>query len=146
MTAVDTNLLVYAHRAESPWHQAARQQLSYLAEAGLPWAIPWPCIHEFLSIVTSPRVFHTPTPLTQALDQAEAWMQSPTVHLIGEGPAHWKRLRATLEAGRIVGAKVHDARIHAICADHGVSVLWSADRDFNRFQGLRVVNPLMGRN
>jgi hypothetical protein len=146
MTAVDTNLLVYAHRADSPWHQAASQRLSDLAEASLPWAIPWPCIHEFLSIVTSPRGFQTPTPLTQALDQVEAWVQSPTLHLIGEGPTHWKRLRATLEAGNIVGAKVHDARIHAICVDQGVTVLWSADRDFNRFQGLRVVNPLIRRN
>jgi predicted nucleic acid-binding protein len=120
--------------------------LSDLAEAGSPWAIPWPCIHEFLSVVTSPRVFQKPTPLTHALDQVEAWMQSPLLHLIGEGPTHWKRLRSTLEAGNIVGAKVHDARIHAICADQGAAVLWSADRDFNRFQGLRVLNPLIGRN
>jgi predicted nucleic acid-binding protein len=78
------------------------------------------------------------------MDQVEVWMQSPTLHLIGEGPGHWKRLRSTLEAGNIVGAKVHDARIHATCTDHGVTVLWSADRDFNRFRGLRVINPLVG--
>jgi len=145
MTAVDTNVLVYAHRGDSPWHEAAKQRLSDLAEAPLPWAIPWPCIHEFLSIVTSPRVFRKPTPLAHALEQVEAWMRSPTLHLIGEGPGHWKRLRSTLEAGSIAGAKVHDARIHAIATDHGVSVLWSADRDFNRFLGLRIVNPLVGR-
>jgi toxin-antitoxin system PIN domain toxin len=143
MTAVDTNLLVYAHRRDSPWHEAARQRVRELAEAGLPWAIPWPCIHEFLSIVTSPRIFHRPTSLTQALDQVEAWIESPTLHLIGEGPGHWKKLRSTLEAGNIVAAKVHDARIHAISTDHGVSVLWSADRDFNRFHGLKVMNPLI---
>ena len=145
MTAVDTNLLVYAHREDSPWHGAARQRLRDLAQAALPWAIPWPCIHEFLSVVTSPRVFSEPTPLVLALSQVEAWMESPSLHLIGEGPSHWARLRSTLETGSIVGAKVHDARIHAMCRDQGVTVLWSADRDFNRFQGLQVVNPLLAR-
>jgi hypothetical protein len=145
MTAVDTNLLVYAHREDSDWHQAARGRLKDLAESGSPWAIPWPCIHEFLAIVTSPRIFAKPTSLPHAIEQVEAWMESPTLHLIGEGPSHWKRLRATLEAGNIAGGKVHDARIHAICRDQGVGLLWSADRDFNRFQGLRVVNPLVGK-
>jgi uncharacterized protein len=144
MTAVDTNLLVYAHRGDAEWHETAKRRLKDLAESGLPWAIPWPCIHEFLSIVSSPRVFATPTPLPHAIEQVEVWMQSPALHLIGEGPGHWKRLRSALEAGSITGGKVHDARIHAICRDQGVSVLWSADRDFNRFQGLRVVNPLLG--
>jgi hypothetical protein len=145
MTAVDTNLLVYAHREDSPWHEAAQRRLKELAEAGLPWAIPWPCVHEFLSIVTSPRVFSPPTPLDRAIKQVEAWMGSPTLHLIGEGLGYWMRLKSTLETGNIAGPKVHDARIHAICRDQGVGVLWSADRDFNRFQGLRVINPLIAR-
>ena len=145
MTAVDTNLLVYAHRGDSGWHESTKQCVRDLSEGALPWAIPWPCIHEFLAIVTSPRIFRKPTPLADALDQVEAWMESPTLHLVGEGPDHWKRLRSTLEAGNIAGAKVHDARIHTICTDQGASVLWSADRDFNRFQGLRVTNPLVGK-
>ena len=56
MIAVDTNILVYAHRADSEWHDRAALRLRELAEGRAPWAIPWPCIHEFLAIVTHPRI------------------------------------------------------------------------------------------
>lgn len=142
MIAVDTNLLVYAHRRDAEWHEAASARLRDLAEGSAGWAIPWPCVHEFLAIVTHPRIFRPPSTLDEATAQMEAWRESPTLVLIGEGPEYWTRLRAVLEAGRVTGPKVHDARIVAICLDHGVRELWSADRDFSRFPNLRVVNPL----
>ena len=60
LIAVDTNLLVYAHREDSPWHDAAYRSLVGLAEGRTPWAIPWPCLHEFLAIVTHPRIYSPP--------------------------------------------------------------------------------------
>ena len=63
MIAVDSNILVYAHREDSPWHAASLQCLTGLAEGRAPWAIPWPCIHEFLAITTHPRIYAPPTPL-----------------------------------------------------------------------------------
>ncbi|HXP75894.1 MAG TPA: TA system VapC family ribonuclease toxin [Stellaceae bacterium] len=143
MIAVDTNLLVYAHREEAPFHEAAFRRLSELAEGPATWSIPWPCVHEFLAIVTHPRIYAPPTPLPEALDQVDAWLESPTLLLLTESAAHWPALRALLADGRVVGARVHDARIAALCRQHGVRELWSADRDFNRFPGLRVVNPLV---
>jgi predicted nucleic acid-binding protein len=68
MIAVDSNLLVYAHREDSQWHEAADSCILELAEANAPWAIPWPCIHEFLAIVTHPRIYAPPTPLGKAID------------------------------------------------------------------------------
>ena len=68
MIAVDTNILVYAHREDSEWHAAAYAKLARLAEGGGGWAIPWPCVHEFLAIVTHPRIFSPPTPLPAAID------------------------------------------------------------------------------
>lgn len=144
MIAVDTNILVYAHRADSPWHEAAYEALRRLAEGAAPWAIPWPCIHEFLAIVTSPRVYRPATPLERAADQVEAWMESPSLHLLGEGAGYWEVLRDQLAAGHITGGAVHDARVASLCRLHGVSVLWSADRDFSRFGGLVANNPLAG--
>ena len=144
MIAVDTNLLVYAHREDSPWHEAAYARLAELAEGRAPWAIPWPCVHEFLAIVTHARIYQPPTPLAQAFDQVEAWLESPSVVMLAESDAYWPRLRATAEAGRIAGPQVHDARVVAICQLHGVRELWSADRDFGRFPGLVVRNPLVG--
>jgi uncharacterized protein len=142
--AVDTNILVYAHRQDSPFHEAAERQIAQLAEGLAPWAIPWPCLHEFLAIVTHPRIYAPPTPLARAVDQVDAWLESPTLVLLAEAASHWTTLRALLTAGRVAGPAVHDARVAALCLQHGVSALWSADRDFNRFPGLKVVNPLVG--
>jgi len=66
MIAVDSNVLVYAHREDSPWHDTAYSRIVELAEGRAPWAIPWPCIHEFLAIVTHPRIYNPPTPLEKA--------------------------------------------------------------------------------
>ena len=143
MIAVDTNILVYAHREDSPFHGAAFERMTELAEGSATWAIPWPCVHEFLAIVTHPRVYSPASPLARALDQVDAWIESPTLVLLAEAAEHWSTLRALLTAGRTVGPRVHDARIVALCRQHGVRELWSADRDFNRFAGLSVVNPLV---
>ena len=143
MIAADTNILVYAHREDAPFHDAARRAMERLAQGKAPWAIPWPCIHEFLAIVTHPRIFSPPTPRSRAFDQVDAWLEAPGLVLLAESESHWSALRALLESGRIVGPQVHDARIAALCKQHGVRELWSADRDFGRFPGLAVVNPLV---
>ena len=142
MIAVDTNLLVYAHRRDSEWHDQAVRRVRALAEGRAAWAIPWPCIHEFLAIVTHPRVYDPPTPTAAALDQIDAWSASPSLQLLGEGPEHWPVLRPLILSGRVAGPKVHDARIAALCLAHAVDVLWTVDRDFSRFPALRAVNPL----
>ena len=143
MIAVDTNILVFAHREDSPFHEAAVKRVTDLAEGPAVWAVPWPCVHEFLAIVTHPRIYAPPTPLLRALEQVDAWLESPTIALLTESPVHWPTLRAMLVSGRIAGARVHDARIAALCQQHGVRELWSADRDFTRFPNLAVANPLV---
>lgn len=143
MIAVDTNILVYAHREDSQWHDVAYSRIVNLAEGRAPWAIPWPCIHEFLAIVTHPKIYAPPTPLPGALDQVKAWMESPSLILLSESENYWSELRDTLDAGRIAGPQVHDARIAALCKLHGIRELWSADRDFGRFAGLKFRNPLV---
>ena len=145
MIALDTNLLVYAHREDSPWHEAAYKLVEELAQSRAPWVIPWPCVHEFLAIVTHPRIFNPPTPLEAALDQVEAWRQSPSLFLLSEAEGYWDILRPALQAGRIAGPQVHDARVAALCQLHGIEELWTADRDFGRFRELTVRNPLVGK-
>ena len=142
MIAVDTNILVYAHREESEFHGVAYRKLEGLAQGRGQWAIPWPCIHEFFSIVTHPRVFNPPSPHEVAIDQIDAWLEAPGIALLAETPMHWAELRSLLVSGRVSGPLVHDARVAAICLQHGVRELWSVDRDFGRFPSLPVVNPL----
>ncbi len=143
MIAVDTNILVYAHRADSEWHAAAYERVLQLAEGNAAWAIPWPCVHEFFAVATHARIYAPPTPIDKALDQIDAWLESPRVVLLSESELHWETLRDMLLTARITGPMVHDARIAALCKQHGVAQLWSADRDFSRFAGVRVHNPLV---
>jgi toxin-antitoxin system PIN domain toxin len=141
--ALDANLLVYAHRAENPFHDAAAKFVNELAEGRAAWAIPWPCLHEFYGVITNPRIHQVPTPVDVALQQIDAWLESPSLHLLTETPTHWPALRELIARAKLRGAMVHDARIAALCLTHGVRELWSADRDFNRFPNLRVRNPLI---
>ena len=141
MIAVDTNLLVYAHRRDSEWHARAAEMVRKLAEGRDAWAIPWPCIHEFLAVVTHPRIYDPPSEMAAALNQVAAWTESPTLTLLSEGPGYADHLAKLLGISRVRGGRVHDARIAALCEYHGVRELWSADRDFSRFPGAAVRNP-----
>ena len=143
MIAVDTNILVYAHRTDLPFHEVAKPAIAALAEGHAAWAIPWPCAHEFLSVVTNRRIFQNATPPSGALDQVDVWLESPSLVFLAESAHHWQELRSLVATGRIAGPLIHDARIAALCRQHGVRELWSADRDFSRFPGLNVVNPLV---
>jgi len=144
LIAVDTNVLVAAHRRDAPAHAPAREALRSLAESGSPWAVPWPCVHEFLAVVTHPRIFRPPSTLDQALAEVAAWVESGTLVLLSEVDGYLDTLAGLLRAGRIRGPRVHDARVAALCRLHAVRELWSADRDFGRFPGLKVRNPLVG--
>ncbi len=143
MIAVDSNVLIYAHREDSPWHDVAYRCVQELAEGRIPWAIPWPCVHEFLAIVTHARIYAPPTPLEGAIDQVDAWLESPTLVLLSESEGYWKEIRDVLRAARVSGPQIHDARVAGLCIQHGVTELWTADRDFSRFAGLTVRNPLV---
>ena len=143
MIAVDTNLLVYAHREDSPWHKAALNALTGLAEGTAAWSIPWPCVHEFLAIVTHPRIYRPPTPLPIALQAIRAWQSSPTLRFLGESEDHLERFERLAVSAKVAGPMVHDARIAALCLSHGVRQFWSADRDFSRFPSLKIKNPLV---
>ena len=143
MIAVDTNLLVYAHRKDSPWHDAARECVKELAEGQTTWAIPWPTIHEFLAIATHPRIYKRPTAVPNAIDQVSVWLDSPGLALLSESGGYWAQLSGVVSSSRIRGPQIHDARIAALCLHHGVECLWTADRDFGRFPDLKTRNPLI---
>jgi uncharacterized protein len=143
MIAVDTNVLVYAHRAESPFHTQAFDCIKSLAEGSHPWGIAVSCLHEFLAVVTNPKVFNPASSFEQALSQVDAWLASPQAQVLHSGLQHWRILSELTRKAKLQGGQFHDARIAAICIENGVSVLWSADRDFGRFKALKTVNPLV---
>lgn len=144
MIAVDTNLLVYAHRRETREHAAAAAVIRTLAEGDRPWGIPWPCCYEFLSVVTNPRIWkRAVTTPEHAWRQVEAWTNSPSNYLIGETEGFLDLLATFARRPRVRGPVVHDARVAAICVAHGVEALLTRDRDFALFPELPTRDPLV---
>jgi toxin-antitoxin system PIN domain toxin len=141
--ALDTNILVYARRAEAPNHAKALKLLERLATGNQPWCLAWTCVYEFLRVVTHPLVFDPPTDLDAAIEDLQALLDSPSLVMLGEGPAHFAALRQAVVSGRATGNLIHDAHIAALLMENGVRDLWTADRDFSRFPGLRVVDPFV---
>ena len=142
MIAVESNVLIYAHKEGARDHAAAARAVDGLLFDASPWAIPLPCLHEFYGIVTHPRIYSPPSTPAQAFDQIDAWMEGGAV-LIGEASDHLHRLRDLVLAGHVVDGMVHNAKVAAICLSHGISELWTADRDFTRFPALKTRNPLV---
>lgn len=145
MRAIDTNVLVYAEITTSRHHRRARQLLTELAEGAGAWAIPWPCIYEFLRVVTHPRVFHPPVNPAAALKDIRSVLQSPSLLLLSETPRHAAVLQELMDQSGVAGNLVHDAHIAALCLEHGVRELLTGDRDFARFAGLHASNPFAGQ-
>ncbi len=141
MKAVDTNILVYAEIVSLAHHGHAKKLLTNLVEGPERWAIPWPCVYEFLRVVTHPRVFHPPVPSKVALSDLKAILGSPTLVLLSETPRHGEILDRLLEDSGATGNLIHDAHIAALCLEHGISELVTGDRDFHRFGALKICNP-----
>ncbi|HVU02060.1 MAG TPA: TA system VapC family ribonuclease toxin [Polyangiaceae bacterium] len=146
MIAVDTNVLVYAHRREAPEHEVALGLMKRLSEGDAGWAIPWPCLFEFWSVVTNPRIWKADATIPEAAAlQIDAWLGSPTVRLLSETEEFWSILRRVVERPRVRGPVVHDARIAALCLANGVETLLSRDRDFSLFPDLPIEDPFSPR-
>ena len=141
MSAIDTNILVFAEITTSPQHGRAHAVLRELAEGAVAWAIPWPCVYEFLRVVTHPRVFHPPSPAENVLADLAQILCSPSLHLLNETAAHAELMAALVLDTGVTGNLIHDAHIAALCLEHGVRELITGDRDFSRFATLRTANP-----
>jgi len=137
--AVDTNILVYAHRAELAQHRKARTRLTRLAEGAARWSIPVFCFGEFLRIVTHPRVFDPPSTIAEACLALQRILQSPSLHVLMPGERFWRLLIEAMEEADAAGNLVFDAQIAALCREAGVSALLTEDRDFDRFHGLATM-------
>ena len=105
MIAVDTNILVYAHRRDSHWHEPASRLLQGLAQGKSTWAIAWHCLHEFISVVTNKRIYQPASTLDEALHQIDLWVQSPSLQLLSEQPGYWNDLKAIVKPSQVSGRK-----------------------------------------
>lgn len=133
MIAVDTNILVYAHREELPRHADALAALTALAEGAQPWGIPIFCLGEFIRVITHARLFHPPYSSREACEAMNRLLESPSLRVLYPGPSYLTFLSDAVRQGNAVGNLVFDAQIVAVCRESGVSGLLTEDRDFARF-------------
>src|SRR5207302_9846111 len=113
MIAVDTNLLVYSHREDSEFHRAAKELVDSLRRSPAPWAIPWPCVHEFIGTVTHPKIYQPASSLDTAFAAVDAWQAGGNLHFIAESDGYFDKLRELSRAANLKGPRIHDARIAA---------------------------------
>lgn len=143
MIAIDTHILVYAHRKETPWHERARDRIGELVMTGTRWAIPMHCLIEFYAKVTHRTMWNPPTRPAQAIAQIEEWLTAPSCSVLADNAHTWPAARDLLDAAQISGDQAYDARIAAVCLQHGVTELWTKDRHFLSYPALRVRDPLI---
>lgn len=142
MTAVDTNVLVYAHRREFPQHEAARRRLAQLADGDALWAIPVFCLGEFLRVVTHRAILKPPSSLDEATRALDALLASPSLRVLVPSDRYPALLLRTVRQSGVSGNLVFDAQIAALCLEHGVRALLSNDRDFSLFPDIDLL-PLV---
>ena len=138
MIAVDTSVLIYAHRGEDPRHRAAFESLRLLAEGDAAWAVPVFVIGEFIRVVTNPKVASPASSTAQALSMLDGVLGSPSARLLLPGTRYWSTLRELIPVADARGNLVFDAQIAAVCLEHGASTILTEDRDFHRFPGISV--------
>lgn len=141
MLLLDVNVLVYAHRAESPSHGKYAAWLSGALSGSAPVGLNDAVLSGFLRIVTHPRVFIDPTPLSVALQFCEALRGAPAATNVRPGAAHWGMFRDLLIASQASGNDVPDAYLAALAIERDATLI-SADRGFSRFPGLRFRLPI----
>ena len=135
MIAVDTNVLVYAHRAELPKHEAALAKLTALADGAAAWAIPVFCIGEFVRVITHPRLFDPPHTPQEACEALARMLAAPNLSVVLPGGGYLELFMEAVREAHAVGNLVFDAQIVALCREAGVSALLTEDRDYDRFPG-----------
>ncbi|MEO8218577.1 MAG: TA system VapC family ribonuclease toxin [Acidobacteriota bacterium] len=143
MIVVDANLLLYAYTASSEHHKVAKAWLESMLSGRETVAIPWSSIHAFLRIATHPSLFENPLSMEEAATIVRTWLGQPQVLVIAPGPRYEETFLALLHDGQARGNLVMDAHLAALTIEQAAT-LHSTDRDFLRFPGLRVVNPLDG--
>ncbi len=138
MIALDTSILVAAHRQEHPRHETALACLVDIAEGLTPWGLPIFCIPEFIRVVTHGSIFTPPTSLPVAIQFIDQLLESPSTRLLLPGDRFWDQFRSLARLGDARGNLAFDAQIAAVCLEHGALSLITGDRDFSRFPQLRT--------
>ena len=141
MIALDTNILVFAHRQGTRHHAESLDLLRRLSTGPAPYALFWPSLYEFLRVVTHHRVFDPPSTPARALQAVADLLAPPGVRALSETSSHGEILRRILGETPITGNLMHDAHLVALAIEHGVHEILTLDGDFRRFPQVASRDP-----
>lgn len=141
MILTDANLLLYAYNLDAAEHDASRQWLETQLSGSDLFCFAWQTITAFLRISTNQRAFPTPLSTKEATRIVTEWLERPQTVILTPGEKHWSIFQDLLESGQASGPLVMDAHLAALALENGAA-LASSDRDFSRFPGLSLINPL----
>jgi hypothetical protein len=144
MILIDANILLYAYNAKAEQHERSRAWLEAVLSGSDLVRFAWLTLWAFLRIATSPRVFDRPLSASEARAAISSWLTQPVADIVEPGERHWEILGTLLDDGQTVGPLVMDAVLAAIALEHGAT-LFTTDRDFSRFDGLKWINPLVAK-
>lgn len=139
--AIDANLLLYASDEASPFHERASRLLDEIAIGPELAYLFWPTAMAYLRIATHPAIFARPLSHADARSNLETLLALPHVQAVGETDAFWRRFTEVADDVRPTGNLVPDAHIVALMLEHGVRTIWTRDRDYRAFSGIRVKDP-----
>ena len=143
MILVDANVLLYAVNPDFPHHRAARGWLEESLSGTTSIGFAWVALLAFLRITTRRGIFASPLTPEQALGFIDGWLEQPFARVVVPGERHWSILRHLVAASGTAGNLTTDAHLAALAIEHRAAIA-TTDRDFSRFAGLRLVDPLAG--
>jgi toxin-antitoxin system PIN domain toxin len=144
MKLLDANILLYAYNSDSPHHETCRVWLERAFNAAEPIALPWQTLLAFIRIATNPRASSRPITSEQACTIVNHWLEHPNVTIVTAAERFWTILRELIVEAQVSGPLVTDAALAALALENG-ALLCSTDRDFRRFRGLTLIDPLEER-
>lgn len=140
--AIDANLLLYASDEASPFHARAVELLDEVALGPEIVHLFWPTVMAYLRIATHPAVFDNPLSQTDAVANIQALLGLPHVVASGEGELFWHRYLEVAADVAPTGNLVPTAHVVALMLENGVRTIWTHDRDFRKFHGITVRDPV----
>jgi toxin-antitoxin system PIN domain toxin len=140
---VDANVLIYAIDEDAPQHAPAREWVEQAFGGVEPIGLPWVVLLAFVRLVTKPAIVRHPLPVEAALGFVDEWLSLPAVEPVAPGPGHWAVLRTLLASAGAAGNLTTDAHIAALALELSAPIC-TADRDYQRFAGVKLVGPFVG--
>ena len=142
---LDVNILVYAADETSDRHDRARQLLEWVATTRTITYLFWPVVLGYLRIITHPAILRYPLSAAEAVADIDGLISRPQIIVAGESERFWSTFTAVARSVSPTGDLVPDAHLVSLMGEHGVSTIWTNDRDFRKFDGIKGKNPFDDR-